>query len=65
MKVIVGPDKTVVIGGFHPSGNSICFPGTPDRVAGRDKLDVLRERFSVHNRVVLAIVDDEEFVFGT
>jgi len=65
MKVIVGPDKTVVAGGLHPSSDSICFPGTPDRVAGGDQLYVLWERFSVHNRVVLTIVDNEEFVFRT
>jgi hypothetical protein len=65
MKVIVGPDKTVVAGGFHPSCDSICFPGTPARVAGRDQLDVPWEEFSVRNRVFFAIVDDEQFIFGS
>jgi hypothetical protein len=63
MKVIVGPDKTVVAGDFHPGCDSICFPGTPARVAGRDQLDGLWERFSVRDRVFLAIVDNKQFIF--
>jgi hypothetical protein len=63
VKVVVGPDETVVIGGLHPGSDGIRFPGTPDGVASGDQPNVLREPLSVRNRVVLGIVDDEEFVF--
>jgi hypothetical protein len=63
VKIVVGPDETVVIGGLHPSSNGIRFPGTPDRITSTDQPNVLGKPLSVRNRVVLGIVDDEELVF--
>lgn len=64
VKVVFGPDETVVVRGLRLGGDGLRFPGAPDRVTGTDRPNVLGEGLSVRHRIVPVVVDDEQFPFG-
>jgi hypothetical protein len=41
IKVVIGPDETVMTSRLHPDSDCVCFSGASDRIAGGYQADLL------------------------
>jgi hypothetical protein len=62
MKVVVGPDQPIVTGCVHPHRDGVGLPRASLGLAGCDEPDAFWDIRPVRNRVVVIVVDHQEFV---